>query len=267
MENYIELAQVTNTNDFHPEIGRRIVAQCLEPIIDEGEYLDAIKKNQFYGRNTDESKTVLDSQAFAAIHYSEEFMEPVDFSAMFPTLDRESAIKVYHGILGTITEAVELAQALRESLRENTPMDLVNVVEEIGDQQWYHASIASALKITFGHIQRININKLTKRFGGKFDAYKAQQENRPLVEERKILEDGYETMDPACKTGEQASREANFEQINKVAGRGLNIILSGPSGCGKGLAGDALRGLIPNAKVSEHTTTTIDVTGTEVTLY
>lgn len=241
MKDYIELAQVTNTNDFHPEIGRRIIADILDTIIGEGEFLDAIKKNQFYGRVTEESGNVLESQAHRAIYNSEEYLEPVDFSAMFPGLDRESAIKIYHGIIGTITEAVELAQALHESLRENKPMDITNIIEEIGDQKWYHASIASALKITFGHIEEVNIKKLTKRFGGKFDAYKAQQENRDLVAERKILEEVYETPDEACKTGEVPSTRI----------KNLRIELSGPSGCGKGFVGDKIRELFPQATVVE----------------
>lgn len=216
MKDYIELAQVTNTTNFHNGIGRLMTAVILSNIVGEGEYLDAIKKNQFYARETDEVVELKEMQAHNAIYTSEDFIEEVDFAAMFPNLSREKAIMVYHGMIGMITEAVEIAQALVMGLRGEGPIDTVNVLEECGDVQWYQASIYKALGVDFAHVGKVNIAKLEKRFGGKFDAFRAQQENRNLGAERKILEAG------AVKTNDSEKKLAELRASPVVQAMSLD---------------------------------------------
>lgn len=216
MKDYIELAQVTNTVNYHQGIGRLMTALILGEIIEAGEYLDAIKKNQFYGRETDDSRDIMENQAHQAIYNNEAFTEEVDFAAMFPNLTREQAIMVYHGMVGMITEAVEIAQALYKGLRGEGPIDTVNVLEECGDVQWYQASIYKALGVDFTHVGKVNIAKLEKRFGGKFDAFRAQQENRNLGAERKILEAG------AVKTNDSDKKLAELRASPAVQAMSLD---------------------------------------------
>ncbi|QYC96772.1 MazG-like pyrophosphatase [Stenotrophomonas phage BUCT626] len=187
---YIELAQVTNTIDYKDGMGRFLVAEILGNIIEAGGALDAVKKFQFYGRETEETQGLLDVQTHSAIYSTDDWCDMIDFNKLFPNLSRESALKVYHGVIGKITEAVELAEMLRESLLTGEPVDTTNLIEEVGDGMWYDASIAKGLNTPLEAFQTINIEKLKKRFGGKFDAHKAQQENRDLDAERKILEGG-----------------------------------------------------------------------------
>lgn len=189
MHNYVELAQVTNTVNYKDGMGRMLIATILNNIIEAGGALDAVKKFQFYGRETEETKGLIEQQTHEAIYSTDDWCDMPDFAKLFPDLPREYALKVYHGIVGKITEAVELAEMLRDALVEHKPVDITNLIEEVGDGQWYDASIASGLRMpSFDQFQVVNIAKLTKRFGGKFDAYKAQQENRDLDAERKVLE-------------------------------------------------------------------------------
>lgn len=272
MKNYVELAQVTNTINYKEGMGRLLLANILIHVIDAGGALDALKKYQFYHRETDETDGLLEEQAHRAIYDTEDYTDVIDFEVLFPGIEREKALKIYHGIIGIITESVELAEMLRDSLVEQKPVDLTNLIEEVGDQQWYHASIADGLGVTeFSPFQVANIAKLQKRFGGKFDLWKAQQENRPLAEERKILEaaDGswkveakgdvtMLTLDPPTAEEERILDDPEFggtlADLREIPGsriKGLRIELSGPSGCGKGFAGDKIRELFPQATVVE----------------
>lgn len=186
---YIELSNVTNTNDFHFGISKGTVSEILDRIVEHGKVLDAVKKYQFYGRKTEEVEGLMRHDEWQK-NGSAEYAEEIDFDKLLPGHSREDAIKVYHGIIGKITEAVELAEMLNEAIFLGGQIDIANLIEEIGDGHWYDSVILRVLKSSFEDVWQINHYKLKARFGGKFDAHKAQQENRDLVTERKILETG-----------------------------------------------------------------------------
>lgn len=181
------------------------------------EVADQIKKNVFYGRPYDREALNLHLQnASQMIHALSTFITPgnanqfvdPDLSLTFTekrspegepekiVLDRSSLDsldpRVFHAAIGTITEAGEIAAAIRTAL-ETKELDLVNLAEEFGDQNWYINGIfPDASGIPAGQILDTNIGKLVKRFPDKFDGFLAQQENRDLDAERQILEDGAE---------------------------------------------------------------------------
>lgn len=179
------------------------------------EVADQIKKNVFYGRPYDREALNLHLQnasqmihalsTFIAPGNANQFVDP-DLSLTFAekrspegepetiVLDRSSLDsldpRVFHAAIGTITEAGEIAAAIRTAL-ETKELDLVNLAEEFGDQNWYINGIfPDASGIPAGQILDTNIGKLVKRFPEKFDGFLAQQENRDLDAERQILEDG-----------------------------------------------------------------------------
>ena len=101
-----------------------------------------------------------------------------------PFTDQE--INLLHSALGQVTESAEFLESVIETLLEGKPLDKVNLAEEIGDSQWYHAIAADALGTTFDIIQDLNIKKLQKRYPEKFCEEKAV--NRDLDTERRTLE-------------------------------------------------------------------------------
>lgn len=72
--------------------------------------------------------------------------------------------QIIHAILGIITEAGELAQALLTTLFEGAELDVRNLCEESGDIDWYQALLDS--RIGYSQEQRWadNIAKLEKRY-------------------------------------------------------------------------------------------------------
>jgi NTP pyrophosphatase (non-canonical NTP hydrolase) len=99
--------------------------------------------------------------------------------------------RLLHAILGFVTETGELADVLKKHLIYGKPIDWTNVVEELGDKQWYTALASDVCGelvpgATWDGILVLNIQKLKHRYGEKFTTEKAL--NRDLEGERKVLE-------------------------------------------------------------------------------
>jgi NTP pyrophosphatase (non-canonical NTP hydrolase) len=91
-----------------------------------------------------------------------------------------------HMIFGMITETGELTDAYKKNLAYGTPLDMVNVSEEIGDLMFYIASFCRMNKLDLEKILETNVAKLESRYPEKFSEYYAN--NRNLEKEREILE-------------------------------------------------------------------------------
>lgn len=103
--------------------------------------------------------------------------------------DEESVSpELLHGAIGLATEAGELLDAVKRALYYGGKLDRTNLIEELGDLEWYMAVIRDALDVRQEEVQRINVEKLKARYPDKFTSDGAF--NRDLPKEREILEDG-----------------------------------------------------------------------------
>ena len=103
-------------------------------------------------------------------------------------LQEPEYIDYIHMALGVCSEAGEIADLIKKCVFYGADFDNANLLEEVGDSLWYHAMGLEKIKKTFSDAMNVNINKLEKRYHGKFTEEDAL--NRNLKEERKILEDG-----------------------------------------------------------------------------
>ena len=122
------------------------------------------------------------------MNYQQEALRTL--SAKFIVDENEKSEKVtpdlLHGAIGIATEAGELLDALKRSIYYGQPLDRTNLVEELGDLEWYMAILREALGVTQGEVQRINIEKLRARYPEKFTSLHAL--HRDLEKERDVLE-------------------------------------------------------------------------------
>jgi len=79
-----------------------------------------------------------------------------------------------HMVLGISGEAGELLDAVKKSAIYKKTLDRPNVIEELGDLEFYMQGLRSALGITREDTLRHNISKLTKRYGDKYSNQAAQ---------------------------------------------------------------------------------------------
>jgi NTP pyrophosphatase (non-canonical NTP hydrolase) len=178
----------TNTNDLSAVLTATIAA---------GNLLDVIKKDTFYGLPTDEQKLAkrlerLESNATllrrAAGHAEALTRSKIRGDDATRTTLTNINPRVAHAIIGLATESVELLEALLKAVESGEQMDGVNILEELGDLNWYHAIAVDALGGDWEQIQVTNINKLRARNKGKkFDA--AATINRDVEAERALLEE------------------------------------------------------------------------------
>lgn len=80
-----------------------------------------------------------------------------------------------HMAMGVSGEAGELLDAIKVHVMYNKPLDLENVREELGDLEFYMEGIRSALNIDRGDTIVENMEKLDKRYPGKYTDEHAQQ--------------------------------------------------------------------------------------------
>ncbi len=97
------------------------------------------------------------------------------------------AMRLLHVTLGLAGEAGEFADQIKKHVFYGTPLDVVNLEEELGDLFWYAAIACDELGVDFNKIQERNIAKLRVRFPHHFT--QACAEVRDLATERKALAD------------------------------------------------------------------------------
>jgi NTP pyrophosphatase (non-canonical NTP hydrolase) len=98
----------------------------------------------------------------------------------------DNELDILHGAIGLSTEAGELLDACKKMLFYGRPLDRLNVIEELGDIEWYLELIRAALGVTREQVIDANKKKLRVRYGGTWTAEAAA--NRDVAAEREAME-------------------------------------------------------------------------------
>lgn len=175
------------------KLDKHNIVVILKAVVAITEILDAVKKAAFYNKTTKVESQLVDriNEIYNLIHLLDN--ELVGKSPKDVIVDEQETLaevdpRVFHGIIGIITEAGELAEALRKVLEGETKLDAVNVQEEMSDIAWYKAILHDALNLDWGQGLRNVINKLRIRYPEKYSDQAAAERN--LDAERAALEVG-----------------------------------------------------------------------------
>ncbi|WP_053764351.1 nucleoside triphosphate pyrophosphohydrolase family protein [Leptospirillum ferriphilum] len=166
-ETYKKESSRTASGEFHREVvSDFLLENTLVDVIRIGSILDQVKKGLFYGKPLcgDEIKT----------EGSQTHLDPSRIDT-----------NLLHAVIGVLTESVEILEALQGAMQGN-PLDRVNLMEELGDIEWYMAMAYRSIGTTPGNVREINIAKLKARYPEKFTEEHAI--NRDLIQERYVLE-------------------------------------------------------------------------------
>lgn len=143
---------------------------------------DIMKKNIFYGRPIDPQKV------WRTISALEQGVEHFEGHMDVPAVEYGIDPRILHGVLGKFTEAGEMMEAVWNSMLSGKPIDMVNLGEEMGDDQWYDAILFDACGFDIDKIRDTVIAKLKARYPESFTNEAAN--GRDLAVERGILEAG-----------------------------------------------------------------------------
>ena len=75
---------------------------------------------------------------------------------------------IMHATLGLCSEAGELATTVKKWMAYGQPLDVKNIVEEVGDIFWFAAFLCTKLNIRLEDVAVNNIAKLYERYPEKF---------------------------------------------------------------------------------------------------
>lgn len=187
------------------QLNRKNITLILEMVVALTEILDGIKKAAFYNK-TKKVESDFSNHLSTIIRIAEALSWAVNGKGpVGAVMDAEETIpnidpRVFHGILGIITESGELAAALLKGFADGEhQLDAVNVQEEMSDIAWYEAILHDAMGLDWGQGLKNVIEKLRIRYPEKYSDYDA--DNRDLDAERRALEVGV----PQGKTGERST--------------------------------------------------------------
>ncbi len=85
-------------------------------------------------------------------------------------------VDLLHAVLGIAGEAGELVDAIKKHVIYNKPLDVPNVVEELGDLEFYMEQMRSALGLNRDAILSANRDKLALRYKDTVYSDRAAQE-------------------------------------------------------------------------------------------
>mgnify|MGYP002820744938 CR=1 FL=1 len=80
-----------------------------------------------------------------------------------------------HMVMGICGEAGELLDAIKKSVIYNRPLDRENVIEELGDIEFYMQGLRESLLIDRQETLQHNITKLRTRYGSEYSDQAAQE--------------------------------------------------------------------------------------------
>ena len=69
-----------------------------------------------------------------------------------------------HAAMGISGESGELLDAVKKHVVYGKPLDMVNVVEELGDLLFYVFAMMQEVGVTYDSVLDVNMQKLTKRY-------------------------------------------------------------------------------------------------------
>jgi hypothetical protein len=165
-----------------------IFVGALQAFENSAEILDRFKKHAFYGKDLDLGDIekyvgAVNDQVIAMRND----LYTLQGSSPGETVSLDLDPRVFHALLGSITEHGEIATAMLQALATGE-LDVVNVCEELGDSDWYKALFYEATGIDWESVQAMIIKKLEIRFAGNIFTEEEAKE-RDLEAERKILVD------------------------------------------------------------------------------
>ncbi len=171
-----ESARTASTLFRTDVVGLATLHQALSDAVALGKRVDQVKKGLFYGKPPKDAD-----------------LAGGDGGALPEGVPAD----LVHAALGVYTEAVELFEALLRAMAGEA-LDRTNLLEEVGDMEWYLAMAYRTLGAHPEAVRQINIDKLRRRFPDKFTQTAAI--NRDAAAERQLLDQGVLSLGSAPPT-------------------------------------------------------------------
>ena len=135
-----------------------ILLGCIDEVINEAKWLDVAKKEAIYNKR------------MGMVFYPEDKLKKL--KKLKPT---PSQCELLHAAIGIAGEAGELLDAVRKHVFDGQPLDRDNVIEELGDLEFYMMAAMMNIGVLRPHLQELNMAKLSKRYEAGYSDKAAQE--------------------------------------------------------------------------------------------
>lgn len=188
-DDFIDSCKRTESHLEVLEVNKEILSNLIKIYIEISEILDGVKKATFYNKET---KYI--TELYQRLAHIKKLAE-ISSSPIFDERNKRTkgdkieslSPRLFHGILGKMTECGELAKAIINVIDDPTvKIDSVNIQEELGDDDWYNSIIHDALGLKMRHTKEKVISKLKVRYSDGYSDKSADTRN--LDAEREELE-------------------------------------------------------------------------------
>ena len=146
--------EVIKTLDLASKI---LLLQALQKGVHTGNYVDTVKKQVIYNK----------PQSFPA---------PIE-RLFFPRAEKEftpAQGNLAHMSMGILGEAAEVMAVIQDHIEKEEPLDVDNLIEELGDIEFYLEGLRQAIGVSRQKILDTNIVKLRKRYESGYSDQAAQ---------------------------------------------------------------------------------------------
>lgn len=206
-DSYLKDSQRTLSNNYRlDDTGPVQLTAALTDLLLMGFKADIMKRNIFYGTPQSEldegkAKTHVETMNTAVANMNTKMNQLMTGGKQF-SMGELVNLDLLHGLLGIVSEAGELAEALVNQFCTGQEPDKLNISEEIGDIQWYLAIFHRYAGVTPRETELQNIAKLRARYPVKFEELLST--NRDVEKERKVLEENHKLSEETEDKGNAA---------------------------------------------------------------
>lgn len=152
-----DIATELNNN----KLEKALLMNAVESVMAEGGYLERCKKRVIYNKKDNES-------------------DP-ETGKLYPNITAKQA-HLLHMAIGITGEAIELLEQIYTHTAEGEELDYENVLEELGDLEFYIEGFRQGCQINRETALNQNIAKLSKRYSSLSYSDSAAQERADKVE-------------------------------------------------------------------------------------
>ena len=152
-DEYRQSVLKTESSNFYQPEKPVVLLATINSILNNNALLDNFKKSMFYGKEFTTDVPLSPLRALNGCAQAPLSVNP----------------RLLHGVVGLVTESVELLEQVASHMYNGTPLDMRNLYEEVGDSMYYQHLILEHLEVSAEQCMFDNDKKRMERYkGGKF---------------------------------------------------------------------------------------------------
>lgn len=126
------------------------------------------------------------------------------------------AMRLDNAVRGLANDTGEVCNSVKNYIEYGKPLDVSNLMEELGDCCWRIAQACAATGITFEEVLKANVRKLQVRYPQKYSDAQADPEARNKAAEMEAVVGERRTMGEVVKPAPRYGNDSTLDELHAV---------------------------------------------------